>query len=87
MEGLCTWSNKRGPTSVAVIDHNNGTYEALFLITEPGVYKLMIYLDYCLCDGYKNPPRDWFIIGDFQGFQQRSGTLGLLDDYLVELTS
>ena len=37
----------RGPTSVAatVFDHNNGTYEALFLITEPGVYKLMIYLD------------------------------------------
>ena len=44
----------------------------------------MIYLDYCLCDGYKNPPRDWFIIGDFQGFQQRSGILGLLDDYLVD---
>ena len=37
----------RGPASIAatVFDHNNGTYEALFLITEPGVYKLMIYLD------------------------------------------
>ena len=51
----------RGPTSVAatVFDHNNGTYEALFLITEPGVYKLMIYLDYSLCDGFKDPPRNW----------------------------
>ena len=37
----------RGPASIAatVFDPNNGTYEALFLITEPGVYKLMIYLD------------------------------------------
>ena len=76
----------RGPTSVAatVFDHNNGTYEALFLITEPGVYKLMIHLDHSLCDGFKDPPRDWFIKGDFQGFNQRNGTLGLLDDYLVE---
>ena len=76
----------RGPTSVAatVFDHNNGTYEALFLITEPGVYKVIIYLDYSLCDGFKDPPRDWFITGDFQGFEQKNGTLGPLDDYLVE---
>ena len=76
----------RGPTSVAatVFDHNNGTYEALFLITEPGVYKLMIYLDYSLCDGFKDPPRNCFIIGDFQGRKQSKEALGLLDDYLVE---
>ena len=76
----------RGPTSVAatVFDHNNGTYEALFLITEPGVYKLMIFLDYSLCDGFKDPPRDWFITGGFQGRDQGSGVLGPLDDYLVE---
>ena len=75
-----------GPTSIAatVFDHNNGTYEALFLITEPGVYQLMIYLDYILCDGFKDPPRDWFIIGDAQGVHQREGVLGLLDEYLVK---
>ena len=71
----------RGPTSIAasVFDHNNGTYEALFLITEPGVYQLMIYLDYSLCDGLKDPPRDWFMIGD-----RSEGELGPLDEYLVK---
>ena len=75
-----------GPTSIAatVFDHNNGTYEALFLITEPGVYQLMIYLDYSLCDGFKDPPRDWFIIGDAQGAHQKEGVLGPLDEYLVK---
>ena len=76
----------RGPTSIVatVFDHNNGTYEALFLITEPGVYQLMIYLDYSLCDGFKDPPRDWFIIGDFQGRKQRDGVVGPLDEHLVD---
>ena len=76
----------RGQTSIAatVFDHNNGTYEALFLITEPGVYQLMIYLDYSLCDGFKDPPRDWFIIGDVQGTNHRNGVLGPLDEYLVK---
>ena len=76
----------RGPTSIAatVFDHNNGTYEALFLITEPGVYQVMIYLDYSLCDGFKDPPRDWFIIGDVQGTNHRNGVLGPLDEYLVK---
>ena len=71
----------RGPTSIAatVFDHNNGTYEALFLITDPGVYQLMIYLDYSLCDGFKDPPRDWFIIRD-----RKEGELGPLDEYLVK---
>ena len=76
----------RGPTSIAatVFDHNNGTYEALFLITEPGVYQLKIYLDYSLCDGFKDPPRDWFIIGDVQGRSHEDGALGPLDEYLVK---
>ena len=76
----------RGPTNIAatVFDHNNGTYEALFLITEPGVYQLMIYLDYSLCDGFKDPPRDWFIIGDYQAREQRNGVVGPLDEYLVK---
>ena len=43
----------------------------------------MIYLDYSLCTGFKDPPRDWFITGDFQGRSQKSGVLGPLEDYLV----
>ena len=76
----------RGPASIVatVFDHDNGTYEALFLITEPGVYQLMIYLDYSLCDGFKDPPRDWFIVGDAQGAHQREGILGPLDEHLVK---
>ncbi|XP_078349987.1 uncharacterized protein LOC144634826 isoform X1 [Oculina patagonica] len=76
----------RGPSSVAatVFDHNNGTYEALFLITEPGVYQLMVYLDYSLCDGFRDPPHDWFIKGNDQGEGQEDGILGPLDEYLVK---
>ena len=74
----------RGPSSVAatVFDHSNGTYEALFLITEPGVYQVIIQLDYSLCDGFRDPPRDWFIKGNAQGKFQKDGLLGTLDDYL-----
>ena len=73
-----------GPSSVAatVFDHNNGTYEALFLIGEPGVYQVIIHLDYSLCDGFRDPPRDWFIKGNAQGKFQKDGLLGTLDDYL-----
>lgn len=55
----------RGPSSIAatVFDHNNGTYEALFLIMEPGTYRLELILDFSLCDGYRDPPIDWFIKG------------------------
>ena len=46
-----------------VIDHENGTYEVLFLILEPGTYHISIVLDYSLCDGMKNPPDYWFMLG------------------------
>ena len=76
----------RGPSSVVVtvFDHNNGTYEALFLITEPGVYQVIIYLDYSLCDAFKDPPRDWFIKGNVQGKFQKEGLLGRHDEYLMQ---
>ena len=55
----------RGPATVSptVFDHGNGTYEFLFLAMDPGVYKLDITLDYSLCDGYRDPPKNWFIVG------------------------
>ncbi|KAJ7379664.1 hypothetical protein OS493_014068 [Desmophyllum pertusum] len=51
-----------GPSYIAgtVFDHNNGVYEVLFLIMEPGIYKINMILDYTLCDGLINPPMDWF---------------------------
>lgn len=55
----------QGMTSVPVIvvDHNNGSYEASFLITDAGSYTISIHLDYTLCDGFKDPPPEWFIKG------------------------
>lgn len=57
----------RGPSSISpvVIDHGNGTYEVLFLVMEAGDYTLHIFLDFTLCDGFRDPPSDWFIVGEF----------------------
>ena len=56
----------RGPSSMSptVIDHNNGKYEVIFLVLESGKYDVEVVLEYSLCDGYKDPPRDWFIKGN-----------------------
>lgn len=58
--------NIRGPSNMAatVYDINNGLYEAVFLIEEPGFYRAEIVLDYSLCEGFKDPPLDWFIRGN-----------------------
>ncbi|XP_078350724.1 uncharacterized protein LOC144635498 isoform X1 [Oculina patagonica] len=68
----------KGPASVAgtVFDHMNGTYEVVFLITEPGNYQVEAILDHSLCDGLKDPPLDWFIVGNAQGKNQQEGALG-----------
>ena len=57
----------KGPASVAgtVFDHMNGTYEVLFLITEPGDYQVEAILDHSLCDGFTDPPPNWFVVGKF----------------------
>ncbi|XP_031560933.1 uncharacterized protein LOC116296952 [Actinia tenebrosa] len=75
-----------GPSSLVakVFDYNNGTYEALFLTMEPGVYEVIIILDYSLCDGLRDPPGDWFIKGNKQGKYQKEGFLGKLDDFLFQ---
>ncbi|XP_031569462.1 uncharacterized protein LOC116303964 [Actinia tenebrosa] len=51
-----------GPStlSATVFDHNDGTYEALFLVLEPGKYHVVATLDYTLCDGLRDPPIEWF---------------------------
>ncbi|KAL9952516.1 hypothetical protein ACROYT_G039784 [Oculina patagonica] len=78
-----------GPATVSptTFDHGNGTYEFLFLVMDPGVYKLDITLDYSLCDGYRDPPKNWFIVGNSQGKVQKDGTLGVnraKNDYLLQ---
>ena len=56
----------RGTASMrpAVFDLGNGTYEVMFLPVEPGTYDVEIVLDYTLCDGFREPPDDWFVIGE-----------------------
>lgn len=58
-----TWRiSIQGPSSLAptVLDFYNGTYEVLFLIIEDGDYEAKIFLDYSLCNGFKDPPPNWF---------------------------
>ena len=55
-----------GPASVSatVFDHQNGTYEAIALLVDPGNYTIRAYLDYSLCDGLRDPPKNWFRMGE-----------------------
>ena len=67
LEGGDSWRVViRGLSSISptVIDHGNGTYEVLFLAMEAGVYKASVILDFTSCNGFKDPPVDWFIIGE-----------------------
>ena len=56
---------RQGPASLAptVFDNDDGTYEVMFLVLEPGNYSVQVFLDYTLCDGFRDPPEDWFIRG------------------------
>ena len=56
-----------GPASVSatVFDHQNGTYEAIALLVDPGNYTVRAYLDYSLCDGVRDPPENWFRKGEY----------------------
>lgn len=55
-----TLRNPEATIATDVFDLNNGSYEALTLIMEPGMYELDLRLDYTLCDGLRNPPVEWF---------------------------
>ncbi|XP_048581427.1 uncharacterized protein LOC5522192 [Nematostella vectensis] len=59
---------RQGPASLAplVFDHDNGLYEVLVLVPEPGTYSAEVFLDYTLCDGIREPPQHWF--GNGTGF-------------------
>lgn len=55
----------KGESSVPVtmLDNIDGTYEASFLLLEPGEYRIELYLEYTLCDGMKDPPNGFFAKG------------------------
>nr|XP_058954989.1 uncharacterized protein LOC131782275 [Pocillopora verrucosa] len=85
LEGGDSWRVViRGPSFISptVIDHGNGTYEVLFLAMEAGVYKASVILDFTSCNGFKDPPVDWFIIGNVQGKYQRHPEVEGNKDYL-----
>eukprot|EP00794_Sanderia_malayensis_P016170 gene16170-17793_t len=67
-----------------VRDMMDGTYEFTFAVPKPGNYTLNLVLEYSLCDGFKDPPDGWFESGDAHGEFQHNGTLGYLDDFLVQ---
>ncbi|XP_032221804.2 uncharacterized protein LOC116604066 [Nematostella vectensis] len=75
-----------GPAYLAptVMDHGNGSYEVLFLAMEHGTYQAKIVLDYSLCNGIRDPPRDWFIIGNMQGKGQRHPGVERNRDYIMD---
>ena len=67
MFGGDSWRVKvNGTASVnsRVVDHNNGTYDVLFLTMDQGIYFVYIYLDYSLCNGLRDPPKHWFKNGE-----------------------
>ena len=49
-----------------VVDHDDGTYEVVFLALKPGNYSAQVFLDYTLCDGLRDPPGDWYIKGTIE---------------------
>ena len=55
--------NGTATVSANVFDYGNGTYEIAFWCYDFGVYFVSIYLDYSLCNGLRDPPKDWFIRG------------------------
>ena len=57
---------RQGPASLVpmVTDNDDGTYEVMFLALEPGNYSAQVFLDYTLCDGFRDPPEDWFMRGN-----------------------
>ncbi|CAH3194372.1 unnamed protein product [Porites evermanni] len=76
---------RRGPASLApmVTDNDDGTYEVMFLALEPGNYSAQVFLDYTLCEGFRDPPEDWFIRGNIHGYEQEHGILGDISiDYI-----
>lgn len=53
-----------------VYDRLDGSYEAAFLLLDPGEYNVTAYLQGSMCSSFVNPPFDWFEKGDYNGHFQ-----------------
>ena len=63
-----------GPARITatIFDHGNGTYEALVLFLDPGTYNVDAFLERSLCQGFKDPPQNWFRLGKFKNSKNES---------------
>ncbi|XP_065674293.1 uncharacterized protein LOC136091195 [Hydra vulgaris] len=80
------WMKIIGPTSfnVPLIDGNNGFYYQEFFLKLEGVYVVSLMLEFSNYDGLKDPPKDWFKKGDYQGRRQNEDYFGRNYDYILE---
>ena len=66
-----------------VFDLENGTYEVVFLIVETGIYRVEITLDYTSCDGFQDPPENWFILGKLCCTLKQEGISQMKKKYIL----
>ena len=52
--------SKKFKMNVNLFDFNNGEYSGVFYVPEPGNYELHIILEYSVCEGMTDPPKNWF---------------------------
>ncbi|XP_065666023.1 uncharacterized protein LOC101240934 [Hydra vulgaris] len=64
--------------SAAVFDLKNGSYEALALLLTPGEYRVDIFLEYTQCNGFKDPPTDWYL----KAHCSRNSSNTIVPDYI-----
>lgn len=46
-----------------MLDKNDGTYESFIEVPENGLYNVTIKLLYSLCEGFMDPPKNFFKTG------------------------
>jgi hypothetical protein len=51
-----------GPANVSatVFDHDNGSYEAIALLVDPGYYTVIATIERSLCEGYREPKPSFY---------------------------
>jgi len=47
--------------AATIFDLKNGSYEALVMVMTPGKYGIRVVLDYTLCNGFNEPPTEWYV--------------------------
>ena len=52
--------------NVAMRDEMNGSYVGYFMLPTVGSYTISSSLYYSMCDGFVDPPLDWFRKGTFE---------------------